>query len=109
MNNEWTAIIKALRAEAELGLREASRKMGISAPYLQDLERGDRAPSRPAVERFIKAYKLDARAKRLMYDAVAKVNKCLPYDVEDYLIDNPSALQEIINKMNEEHLFMGGR
>ena len=26
-----------------------------------------------------------------------------------YLIDNPSAVQEIINKMNEEHLFMGGR
>ena len=37
MNNEWTAIIKALRADAGFGLREAARMMDISAPYLQDL------------------------------------------------------------------------
>lgn len=38
-------MLKAARARAGLGLREAARQVGISSGYLADLEGGDRCPS----------------------------------------------------------------
>lgn len=42
---ELGPMLKAARARAGLGLREAARQIGISSGYLADLERGDRCPS----------------------------------------------------------------
>ena len=46
---------QALRAErkaARFGLREVARQMGISAPYLHDLEHGRRAWTEEMIDRY---------------------------------------------------------
>ena len=45
--------IRQARLRVGIGLREASRALKISAPYLSDIERGRRTPSREVFDRIV--------------------------------------------------------
>lgn len=49
--------LRALREASGLSLRKVARRMGISAPYLSDLERGNRHLNPEILQRFQKAIK----------------------------------------------------
>ena len=100
--SKWTIYIKALRLSSELSLRAASRKMNVSAPYLHDVENGERVPTRKFVKSVIELYKLDKDSQRILNDAAAEVLNIIPYDVEDFLKENPDVMNMVINKMNEK-------
>ena len=101
-NKKWTIYIKSIREDSRYTLRGAAREMNISAPYLHDVEVGNRAPTKKLVDSLIKLYKLDEEGRRTIYDAAAEVNDTIPYDVEEFLKDYPEAMQTVIEMMNEK-------
>ncbi len=102
-NNKWTIYIKTLRLAERYSLRQAGEALGVSAPYLHDVESGERKPTKKIVDAMIKLYNLDEDGKRMIYDAAAEVSGTLPYDVQDFLKENPEAMQKVIKMMNEKN------
>ena len=102
MKNKWTFYIKAIRQASRYSLRAAAKELDVSAPYLHDVEVGERAPTRKLVNSIINLYNLNDEAKRIIYDAAAEANDCIPYDVEDFLKNNPEAMHSVISMMNEK-------
>lgn len=49
--------LREYRETADLSLRAIANEMGISPPYLSDLERGNRKWSEELVDKFMKAMK----------------------------------------------------
>lgn len=49
------AMMRARRAKAKLSLRAIAARMGYSAPYICDLERGKRAWTDDKIERYLVA------------------------------------------------------
>jgi len=100
--NKWTIYIKSLRAASGFTLKTAAEMLHVSAPYLHDVEMGNRTPTRKLVSSIIELYNLGDEAQRIIYDAAAEVLGSLPFDVEDFLKSNPDAMQTVINMMSEK-------
>jgi transcriptional regulator with XRE-family HTH domain len=98
-NTEFTVMLSELRERYGLSMRDLGKKIGYSASYLSDLENGNRDPSKPLLTAIISAFDLDDLEKRKLYDAAAKSNNSIPYDVEEFLIKNPNALTAVIRVM----------
>jgi len=49
--------MRQLRLSRKLGMREVARKLGLSGPYISDLELGKRLWNEQLIERFKKACK----------------------------------------------------
>lgn len=52
--------VRATRLGKSIGLRELARRLGITAPYLVDIEADRRMPSEPVVRRLANELELDA-------------------------------------------------
>ena len=77
---ELGPMLKAARARAALGLREAARQAGISSGYLADLERGDRCPSVPLTLELHRVLQFtDDEVRLLASAAVAGRGRAHPY------------------------------
>ena len=108
-NNICTFYLKKFRAEAKLGIFEAAKRMGISVSYLSDMETGRRIPSKRVTQLIIDTYGLSDLDKRNLYDAIGVVSNSVPYDVEEFLVNNNSALQNVIGMMYEKDPKFGSR
>ena len=102
-DNKWTIYIKSIRLASRYSLRAAAKQLNVSAPYLHDVETGNRAPTKKLVNSIINLYNLDNEEKRIIFDAAAEATDSIPYDVEDFLKENPDAIQTVINMMNENN------
>lgn len=60
-NGEIGGELRAMREAANVGLREAARRMKVSAPYVSDLEKGHRLWSSKLIENFVRAIAPNAR------------------------------------------------
>ena len=101
-NNKWTICIKTLRLAERYSLRQAGEALGVSAPYLHDVESGARKPTKKFVDAMVKLYNLDEDGRRLIYDAAAEANDDIPYDVKDFLKSNPEAMKQVKSMMKEK-------
>ena len=108
-NTEFTILFKTLRANNNVTLRALGDAIGLSSPYLHDLENGNRTPNEKLVESLITFYNLDENGKRMMYDAVAKSTNSLPFDVVRFLKNNPEGLSQVIEIMNQSNFRKEGR
>lgn len=106
---EFTILFKTLRANNNVTLRALGEGIGLSAPYLHDLENGNRTPNEKLVETLISFYNLDNQGKRMMYDAVAKSTDSLPFDVVRFLKSNPEGLAQVIEIMEQAETKKEGR
>lgn len=90
MNTEFGSYIRAARTDAGLGLRQLARRLGISAPYLNDLEHSKRkAPSNEVLLSLKSELNLDEEK----FNDLAGISKhSLPPDVFKYLYNNSEAL-----------------
>lgn len=79
---ELGPILRAARARAGFGLREAARDIGISSGYLADLERGIRCPSVPVAADLHRVLHLtNDEARLLAASAVEGRGRAHPYRV----------------------------
>jgi L-glutamine-phosphate cytidylyltransferase len=91
--------IRSLRLHRGLGLRELARQLGISAPYLSDLEKDKRgAPPVDLVRSIAKI--LDADSENI-YDLAGKSRNTIASDIEDLLIAKP----EIVSLLRSANFF----
>ena len=91
--------IKSLRLSRGIGLRELARLLGISAPYLSDLEKDKRAaPGTVLVRHILKI--LDADSE-IIYDLAGKSRNTIASDIKDLLIAKP----EIISLLRSLNFF----
>jgi L-glutamine-phosphate cytidylyltransferase len=93
------AYIRSLRLSRGIGLRELARQLGISAPYLSDLEKDKRgAPRTELVRTIVKI--LDADSENI-YDLAGKSRNTIASDIEELLIVKP----EIVSLLRSANFF----
>lgn len=71
--------------------------LNIKRQYLHDLENGKRTPSPDLMKKMISLLNLNDKEKIEFYDLVSEShkNKRIPADIEEYIIENANAKDEI--------------
>ena len=86
----YGSYVRSLRQLRGLGQRELSRQLGVSAAYLNDLEKDKRNAPRTEVTLMISEI-LEADKEKL-FDLAAKSRNTVATDVEDFLTKTPEAV-----------------
>ena len=110
MNNSTVTFgdyLKHKRNEKQISLRELARDLGVSAPFLSDVENNRRAPlTEERLADLARVLHLDAEEKAEMYDIVGKQKGLLAPDLNPYVATRPfvnAALRTARNlEANEE-------
>ena len=79
--------LTAKREERDLTLREMARQLGISAPFLSDVEKDRTAPlTKDRLDKVAEVLHLDADEKTTMFDLVGKQRNTVAPDLPDYIM-----------------------
>jgi len=80
-------VLKRLREEKDVTLRELARKLNVSAPFLSDVEKNRRAPlTTERLKQVVEALNLSENEERELMDAVATQKKVIAPDIPEYII-----------------------
>ena len=75
------------REERDLTLREMARQMGVSAPFLSDVEKNRSAPlTKERLDKVAEILHFDTDEKTAMYDLVGKQRNIVAPDLPEYII-----------------------
>lgn len=95
MNNEvkFSDFIRNRRKELDLMLREVAEAIGVTPPYLSDLEKGRRtAPDNPEIlMKLTEILRLDQAGRDMLYDLVAHERDSVAPDIPLYIKNLPMA------------------
>jgi transcriptional regulator with XRE-family HTH domain len=81
------AFLTAKREERDLTLREVARQMGVSAPFLSDVEKGRTNPlTKDRLDKVAEILHLDTDEKTAMFDLVGKQKNTVAPDLPEYII-----------------------
>jgi len=99
--------LKHKREEKQISLREVARTLGVSAPFLSDVENNRRGPlTEERLADLAKVLNLNEKEQAEMYDIVGKQKGLLAPDLNPYVTDRPyvnAALRTARNlEANEE-------
>lgn len=79
--------LAAKREERDLTLREMARKMGVSAPFLSDVEKNRSAPlTKERLDKVAEILNLNADEKVTMFDLVGRQRNTVAPDLPEYII-----------------------
>ncbi len=82
------SFLQAKREERNITLREMSRKLSVSAPFLSDVEKGRTAPlTKERLEKVAQILDLTEEERNEMYDIVGKQKNIVAPDVSDYVME----------------------
>ena len=99
--------LKHKREEKQISLREVARTLGVSAPFLSDVENNRRGPlTEERLADLAKVLNLNEKEQAEMYDIVGKQKGLLAPDLNPYVTERPyvnAALRAARNlEANEE-------
>ena len=99
--------LKHKREEKQISLREVARTLGVSAPFLSDVENNRRGPlTEERLADLAKVLNLNEKEQSEMYDIVGKQKGLLAPDLNPYVTERPyvnAALRAAKNlEANEE-------
>ena len=99
--------LKHKREEKQISLREVARTLGVSAPFLSDVENNRRGPlTEERLADLAQVLHLNEKEKAEMYDIVGKQKGLLAPDLNPYVTERPyvnAALRAARNlEANEE-------
>ena len=81
------AFLTAKREERDLTLREMARQMGVSAPFLSDVEKDRTNPlTKDRLDKVAEILHLDTDEKTAMFDLVGKQKNTVAPDLPEYII-----------------------
>lgn len=77
----------AMREKCDLTLRELARQLGVSAPYLSDVEK-DRtsALTKDRLDKVAEILSLSSEEKATMYDLAGKQRRTIAPDLPEYIM-----------------------
>ena len=79
--------LAAKREERDLTLREMARKMGVSAPFLSDVEKNRSAPlTKERLDKVAEILNLSADERVTMFDLVGRQRNTVAPDLPEYII-----------------------
>ena len=79
--------LSAKREERDITLREMARKMGVSAPFLSDVEKNRSAPfTKERLDKVVEILNLDADEKTVMFDLIGRQRNTVAPDLPEYII-----------------------
>ena len=82
-------LLVLLREQRKVTLRELAREIGISAPFLSDVEKGKRAAlTADRIEKVVVALDLNSSEKTALYDAAGKQKNTIPPDLPNYIMEH---------------------
>jgi transcriptional regulator with XRE-family HTH domain len=96
--------LKTKRLGRKFTLRKMASCVGISAPYLSDIEKNNRtAPSKEKLDKIIAVLNLDENEKEEFFSLAGKSKDSVPQDIEDYIKDK-SEIQILLRTMKKNNL-----
>lgn len=104
MDKKFGELVKQYRGNKSL--QTLGSEIGVTASYLSDIEKGNRIPSVDKVDKLIKVFKLEGKAKNQFYDLVAdeSPNKYkVSGDIAEYIMKN-DCLRELIRLAKEKNV-----
>ena len=79
--------LTAKREERDLTLREMARQMGVSAPFLSDVEKNRSAPlTKERLDKVAEILHFDTDEKTAMYGLVGRQRNTVAPDLPEYII-----------------------
>jgi len=81
------AFLTAKREERDLTLREMARQIGVSAPFLSDVEKGRTAPlTKDRLDKVAEILHLDVDERTAMFDLVGRQRNTVAPDLPEYIM-----------------------
>lgn len=84
--------------------RQLAKRLGITAQYMYDIEKGNRIPSSQILNKIETLFSLTINEKHKLYDLAAssyKDNK-VPADIANFIVENDE-VKNIIREMMKKH------
>ena len=80
-------LLAALREEQDFTLRELARQLGVSAPFLSDVEKNRSAPlTKDRLDKVAEILHLNTDEKTAMFDLVGRQRNTVAPDLPDYIM-----------------------
>ncbi len=80
-------LLAALREEHDFTLRELARQLGVSAPFLSDVEKNRSAPlTKDRLDKVAEILHLNTDEKTAMFDLVGRQRNTVAPDLPDYIM-----------------------
>ena len=90
--SEFGDFISKRRLELNMTLRGFASELGVSAPYLSDIEKGNREPNeKKLLDSLVRVLKLTPEEAAKLYDMAAAQKNELAKDVSEYVTENEMA------------------
>lgn len=81
------------RLERKMSYRDLASSLGLSAPYISDMEKGRRnAPSMDVLENLASYFNLSEEEKTMMFDLAGESKNEIAPDLPNYIRDNNSVV-----------------
>lgn len=81
------------RLERKMSYRDLASSLGLSAPYISDMEKGRRnAPSMDVLENLASYFNLSEEEKTMMFDLAGESKNEIAPDLPNYIRDNDSVV-----------------
>ena len=85
----FAAFVTRKRNEHNMTMRALANVLGVSGPYLYDVEQGHRNPlKKENLEKMATFFELDEEETALMFDLAGIDRGIVPLDLPDYILNN---------------------
>jgi transcriptional regulator with XRE-family HTH domain len=85
----FAAFVTRKRKEHNMTMRSLANILGVSSPYLYDVEQGHRNPlKKENLEKMAAFFELDEEETALMFDLAGIDRGIVPLDLPDYILNN---------------------
>lgn len=82
-------LLTQLREKKDKTLRELARAIGVSAPFLSDVEKGRRsALTAERIDKVAEVLQLDQDERNALFDTAGKQKNSIPPDLPDYIMEH---------------------
>ncbi len=88
MENKFGNIIKYIRIDRNLSLRDFAKLCEFSPAYISDLEKNNRKPSTEVIKRISERLAITRDEQKMMMDAYFHDRLEIPSELLHYIIDN---------------------
>lgn len=88
-NKSFGELLAFFREKKDVTLRELARGIGVSAPFLSDVEKGRRAAlTAERIEKVVVVLHLDEEEATALYNAAGKQKNSIPPDLPEYIMEH---------------------
>lgn len=88
-NKSFGELLTFFREKKDVTLRELARGIGVSAPFLSDVEKGRRAAlTAERIEKVVVVLHLDEEEATALYNAAGKQKNSIPPDLPKYIMEH---------------------